>query len=609
MGAGRWPRARAGGPGGVPPALAGLGLVLLALLAHAPSLHGGFIVDDLHYVADNVLLDDLEGLRTIWTDPHRLLVYYPLTFTTFWVENQLCGRDPRCFHATNLALHALTALLAWRVLSRVAVPGAWLAAALFAVHPLHVDTVAWVAERKNVLSGALALGALLAWLEFERRSERAEHDARRAGLVWTAGLALFLAALLAKTPVLGLPLVAVLAVAWRRGSFARRDLAVVPWLVAGLALATITVVVERGVVEVGDEIPLLSLVERPLLAARTTWFYFGKLLWPDGLAFDYGRWATGAGEPANLAAALALAGLLGALWVGRRRFGLGPALAVVSFLILAAPALGLVRFYFHRYSFVAGHFVYLASLPILALVAAGASRSAAARLPRALAIALAAAAIGVLGTLTWRHAPDYRDHETLARATLEVNPDSWLAHNHLGNEAIRRRDFAAALAHLARAERVAPGRIETQLDLALAQMNLGDLVAAEASARRALAIRDAPLARRLLGDVHLRAGRFDDAAAEYRGALERDPETPRARAGLGIALARAGRASEAVGILEAVVREQPSNLAARTALAFALDALGRRNEAIAELDRALALAPGDPALRRNRELLAAPPPR
>lgn len=590
----------------MPPALAALGLVLLAALAHAPSLSGGFIVDDLHYVADNVLLDDLEGLRTIWTDPHRLLVYYPLTFTTFWLENQLCGRDPRCFHATNLLLHALTALLAWRVLARLAVPGAWLAAALFAVHPLHVDTVAWVAERKNVLSGALALGALLAWLAFERRSERGE---RRAARAWAAGLALFLAALLAKTPVLGLPVVAVLAVAWRRGAFARRDLAAVPWLVAGFALAAITVVVERGVVEVGDEIPVPSLVERPLLAARATWFYLGKLVWPAGLAFDYGHWATGAGEPANLAAALALAALLGALWAGRRRFGLGPALALVSFLVLAAPALGLVSFYFHRYSFVAGHFVYLASLPILALVAAGASRAAATRLPRAFGVALAAAAIGVLATLTWRHAPDYRDHEALARATLAVNPDSWLAHNHLGNEAIRRRDFAAAIAHLSRAERVAPGRIETQLDLALAQMNLGDLVAAEASARRALAIRDAPLARRLLGDVHLRAGRFDDAASEYRGALARDPDTPRARAGLGIALARAGRASEAARVLEAVVREQPSNLAARTALAFALDSMGRKSEAIAEIDRALALAPGDPALLRNRELLAAPPPR
>jgi Flp pilus assembly protein TadD len=606
MAAGRWPRMRADGARSVPPALAALGLVLLAVLAHAPSLNGGFIVDDLHYVADNVLLDDLEGLRTIWTDPHRLLVYYPLTFTTFWVENQLCGRDPRCFHATNLLLHALTALLAWRVLSRLAVPGAWLAAALFAVHPLHVDTVAWVAERKNVLSGALALGALLAWLAFERRSEGGE---RRAGLAWAAGLTLFLAALLAKTPILGLPLVAVLATAWRRGSFARRDLAAVPWLVAGLALAAITVVVERGVVEVGDEMPVPSLVERPLLAARATWFYLGKLLWPAGLAFDYGHWSTDPGEPANLAAALALAGLLGALWAGRRRFGLGPALAVASFLVLAAPALGLVSFYFHRYSFVAGHFVYLASLPVLALVAAGASRAATTRLPHALGVALAAAAIGVLATLTWRHAPDYRDHETLARATLEVNPDSWLAHNHLGNEALRRRDFAAAIAHLSRAERAAPGRIETQLDLALAQMNLGDLAAAEASARRALAIRDAPLARRLLGDVHLRAGRFDDAASEYRGALARDPETPRARAGLGIALARAGRASEAVPVLEAAVRAEPSNVAARTALAFALDSTGRKSEAIAEIDRALALAPGDPALLRNRELLAAPPPR
>jgi tetratricopeptide (TPR) repeat protein len=588
--------------------LAALALVALPLLAHAPALDGGWIIDDAQYVVDNRLLDDAPGLATIWREPKALKVYYPLVFTTFWVERHLCGIEPSCFHLTNLLLHAAVTLLAWWLLRRLAVPAAWLAAALFAVHPIHVDTVAWVAERKNVLSGLFALAALLLYLRFDERREAGRPDRR---WLYLASLASFLLAMLSKTAILGLPLVAGLLLWWRRGRITARDLApLAPMVLLGAALSVVTVVVEKGLVGGGDAIPSPPLVERPFLAARVTLFYLGKLAWPAGLSFDYGHWPTALAEPANLGAALALAGGIAALWAGRRRWGAGPLVAILAFLCLAGPALGLVTFYFHRYSFVADHFVYLPSLPILALYAGAGARLLGRRPRRWPGVVVAAAVLVALGATTWRHARDYRNHETLGRAIVRVNPSSWLGHNHLGNEALRRREFAAALDHLERAEQIAPGRIETQLNLALARMNAGDLAGAEQAARRAVSIRDgAAIAHLVLGDALLRAERFDEAVGSYTAALERDPRLPRALSGLGLAQSRAGRHEAAVATLTAALGEDPANVAARTGLAYSLAQLGRRDEAIAELERALALAPDDPRLRRNLELLRAGGPR
>ncbi|HSD66059.1 MAG TPA: O-GlcNAc transferase, partial [Vicinamibacteria bacterium] len=261
--------------------LAALGLLALSLLAHAPALDGGWIVDDAEYVVDNRLLDDTPGLARIWRDPGALPVYYPLVFSTFWVERRLCGLEPGCFHATNLLIHAGVALLAWRLLRRLAVPGAWLAAALFAVHPLHVDTVAWVSERKNLLSGLFALAALLLYLRFDERREAGRPDRR---WLYLASLASFLLALLSKTAIVGLPLVAGLLLWWRRGRATAHELApLAPMALLGALLSVVTVVVEKGLVGGGDLIPSPPLVERPFLAARAALFYLGKLAWPADL--------------------------------------------------------------------------------------------------------------------------------------------------------------------------------------------------------------------------------------------------------------------------------------------------------------------------------------
>jgi protein O-mannosyl-transferase len=577
-------------------------LASFAVVAHAPSLAGGWIVDDGHYVTENPLLNDAAGLATIWLQPSASSQYYPLTLTSFWIERQLFDLDPRAFHATNLLLHAAVAVMAWSVLRRLAATGSWLIAALFAVHPIHVDTVAWISERKNLLAGLLALLTIGLYLDFERR-----RDGDGGWRLYVGSLLAFVLAMLSKSAVVGVPVVLALLAWWRRGRLGPRGLVpLVPFVAVGAGLAALTVHLESRLVEVGDALATPALHERPLLAARAALFYLGKIVWPSGLSFDYGGWPTGAHEPVNLASALVLLAALVLLWVRREWWGRGPLVALLVFFVSAAPALGLVSFYFHRYGFVADHFVYLPSLPILALCVAAGERLLANGRRLWLGGAIASVVLAALAATTWSHAHDYRDHETLARAILRVNPSSWLAHNHLGNEALRRGDLAAALEHLERAEQAASGRIETQVNLALVRMNAGDLAGAEAAARRVIALRDgAEIGYRLLGDSLLRAGRFDAAVASYAAALERDPAALRSRAGLGLAQSRAGRHSAAVATLVTVLRDDPGNVAARTGLAFSLSALGRRDEAIAELERALSLAPDDPRLVRNLELLRA----
>jgi hypothetical protein len=120
-------------------------------IAYARVLDAGFVWDDFLYVVDNPTLRDLDGLRSIWLDPRANSQYYPLVFTSFWVEYHLWQLEPIGYHVTNVLLHAVDALLVWVLLRRLSLPGAWLAAAVFALHPTHVESVAWVSERKNVL--------------------------------------------------------------------------------------------------------------------------------------------------------------------------------------------------------------------------------------------------------------------------------------------------------------------------------------------------------------------------------------------------------------------------------------------------------------------------
>ncbi|MBI2827339.1 MAG: tetratricopeptide repeat protein [Planctomycetia bacterium] len=484
-------------PSAWPAWLAGAALVLLTLAAYSASIGNGFIWDDDFYVTDNLTLRSFDGLRRIWVEPGAVPQYYPLTHTSFWVEYHLWELHAPGYHAVNVALQALAAVLVWRLLVRLSVPGAWLAAAIFAVHPVEVESVAWITERKNVLSLVLALAGMLAYLRFappEEETPLAGRAAARPPWRWYAlALALFVAALLAKTVTVSLPAVLLVMYWWKRGRIGLVDVApLVPFFVVGAAMAGVTVWMEKSTVRAVGEDWNLSAIERMLVAGRALWFYAGKLVWPAELNFFYHRWKVDPYQWWQYVFPAAAVAVIVGPWLARRRIGRGPLAAALVFAGVLVPALGFFDVYPFRYSYVADHFQYHASIALIALAAAGgATWYARTRPPPKLAATATVAGVLVaLGALTWQRTRDYKDFMTLFQDIVAKDPESWIGHNNLGVVYLNRGHVVQAIPHFEEAIRLRPDYTETYNNLALALADQGEY--AEAIERLEEALRLKP---------------------------------------------------------------------------------------------------------------------
>jgi len=343
-------------------------------------LNGDFVWDDdawtLHL---EKLLRDFSGLKAIWTNLTALQQYYPLTATTFWVDYHLWGFWTLPYHIENLFLHLAAVVLFWRLLTRLEVPGAWFACAIFALHPMMVESVGWITERKNVLSQVLFLAALLCYGRFTNYW-RCEPDSQGQGpqplrtqrrdYAWA--LLLFVGAYLAKATTFCLPAVLLLLCWWRRGRLSLRIDIVpsLPFFGAAIGFGVLTSWLERTHVGASGPEWDLSFLQRSFIAGRALWFYVGKLLWPTDLCFIYPKWQVNPHIAAQwLWPVLAVATVL-ALWAARKSIGRGPLTAVLFFAGSLFPLLGFMNGYFMRYSFVCDHWTYLPSLGLIALAAA-----------------------------------------------------------------------------------------------------------------------------------------------------------------------------------------------------------------------------------------------
>jgi tetratricopeptide (TPR) repeat protein len=411
-------------------------IIALTVIAYWPALHAGFIWDDDQYVTGNALLNDVQGLWRIWI-PRQTPQYYPMVFTMFWIEHQLWGFDASKFHLVNVLLHAANALLVWRLARILKIPGAWLIGAVFALHPVHVESVAWITERKNVLSELFYLVAAIAYLRFDairfgdvsapgNRQIAKSPDRQKPWSWYIHSLVLFILALLSKSVTCSLPAALILMMLWQRKQLTIRRLApLVPFFVIGLVLALNTAMVERDHVKAIGPDFAFSFAERLSIAGRALLFYPAKLLWPQPLIFVYERWTIDASNvaaywPVALVTLIAIAAI-----VLYRRGVRGPGLALAFFAGTIFPALGFVNVYPMIFSFVADHFQYLASLGIIALVIGGLAWWL--DDSRRLAL-LGAMLLPILGFLTWQQAHAYRDLETLWLDTLAKNDSAWLAH-------------------------------------------------------------------------------------------------------------------------------------------------------------------------------------
>jgi Flp pilus assembly protein TadD len=465
---------------------------------------------------------------------------------------------------------------------------------LFALHPLHVESVAWISELKNTLSTTLYLAAALLYLRFDDTRERRHY---------AVALVLFVCALFAKTVTATLPAALLVVFWWRRGTLnVRRDvLPLVPFFVAGISAGLLTAWVERHLIGAQGAGFELSAIERVLIAGRAIWFYAAKLAWPSPLVFIYPRWDISTQAWWQYLFPIAVVAVLIAFWHLRGRTRT-PLAVMLLFCGALFPALGFIDVYPFRFSFVADHFAYLATIPVIALIAA-----TLARLPSRAPLIVGTILAFIFGALTWRQSGNYASAETLYRATLAENPDAWIAHNNLGKLLADDGRNAEARMHFSEAARLDP-------DVAEHHMNLGRLAIAEGSLAEAVQHLETGLRLQPanadglsnLGVALLRQKKIDAAIAKFQEALRIDPAHGEARENLasthlaeGVARAQAGDLANARTHFAEAARHRPDDAAIRYNLGTALLALGRYEEAATQLETALRLQPNFPEAEVN----------
>jgi tetratricopeptide (TPR) repeat protein len=560
-------------------------LVAAVLVAYQRVWHAGFIWDDDAHVT-RPGLQSLHGLWRIWFEPGATQQYYPALYSVFWAEHRLWGDSASCYHLANLLLHAGAACLLFRILRQLAVPGAFLGAALFALHPVCVESVAWISEQKNTLSAVFCLLAALAYIGYER-------GRRPPG--YALALVLFVLALLSKSVAATLPAALLVVFWWKRGRLSwGGDVApLLPWFALAAGAGSMTSWMERTHVGASGGAFALSLAARFLVAGRALWFYLGKLLWPVELTFIYPRWRVDAASPAQYLFPAAAVAVIAALWIIRKR-SRGPLAAALLFAGTLFPALGFINVFPFIYSFVADPVQYMAAAVALSAIAAGLAL-AAGRLPRdgrTLAGFAAACVVGVLAALTWRQCAMYADVDTLWTTTIARNPGAWMARNNLAASLLEKGQVDDAIAQVRSSLASEPRNSQAYVTLGDALAQKGRLGEALEQFGKALEIEPAnSIAQNNLGNALLRAGRVDEAIGHYQSALAAKADFAKAHANLGDAFLQTGRLDEALSEYMQALADDPDDAGAHANLGTALAQKGRLEEAIPHFQRALEITP------------------
>ncbi len=543
-----------------PRALAWLGAATLCastIFVYRPAWQGGFIWDDDQYVTHNYLLIAPDGLRRIWLSLDAPSQYFPLAYTILRIERSLWDLNPLGYHWVNILLHLGNALLVWRILARLKAPGAWLAATIFALHPVQVESVAWISELKNVLMGFFFLLTLLTWIEYLD----ATHKHRR--ILYVAALVLFLLALFAKATACTLP-AALLLILWLKKKPIRRRvlLETIPFVVLALGVGLVAVWWEKY--HQGTRM-LVSLgpVERLLIASRAVWFYLGKIFWPMKLTFIYPQWQIDATTPIAYLWLIAVVATVVIILYGRRYFGRSVEVAALFFATTLGPLLGFIMLYTFRYTFVADHYQYLASIGPIALASAGlVTLGRSSKTSQRLVGGISVAILICLVLLTWRQSATYRNLETLWRTTIAKNPGCWMAYNNLGVVQFENGNVEDAIDKYQQSLRLHPDYPEAHYNLGSALLQKGDVDEAIRQCEEALKIQpNEPDAHVVLGNAFMARQDVDQGIAHYVQALQLRPDDSNAHYNLGTALKQKGdverAAREYERALELEGRHQP----------------------------------------------------
>jgi tetratricopeptide (TPR) repeat protein len=561
-------------------------LVIATLVAYQPAWNGKPLWDDAAHLTYPEHRS-LAGLARIWTEPGATQQYYPVVFTVFWAEHKLWGDATLGYHLVSILLHAAAALLLLKILRTLQVPAAGLAAAIFALHPIQVESVAWISELKNTLSAVCYFGSALAYLRFDRTGNKA---------AYAGALALFVLGLLAKTVIATLPAALLVVFWWQRGKLSWKQdvLRLLPFFAAGITAGLFTSRMERQFVGAQGAAFDFSIVERFLIAGRAIWFYLGKLFWPADLIFSYPRWKISQTRGWQYLFPAAAALLLGALWV-LRRWRRGPLAALLFFIGTLFPALGFVNVFPFKFSFVADHFQYLACCgPIVA--ASVAIHAIFRRFGERTLLwerAFGAMLLAILGLLTWRQSRMYTDIETLWLTTIERNPDCWLALDDLGAVLYQKGQVDQAIVRFRSSLAIQPDNAEAENNLGAALAKKGQVDEAILRFQKAVALRpNFAEARRNLANALLGKGHAEEAIVQLQKATAERPDLAQLHSALGHALLQKGRVDDAIAQFQKTLEIQPDDEQAHFGLGIALRQKGRMDDAILQFQKAADIRPG-----------------
>ena len=614
--------------------LSALALGALIGVSYLPAmLWGGFVWDDRVFT-DAEPVREVSGLWRIWFSPNAIENeghYWPLVYSTFWLEHKLWGFAPTGYHVVNVLLHLANTLLLWRILRRLAVPGAWLVAAVFAVHPLHVESVAWVIERKDTLSALFYLAAVMMWLHYTDKPRPSRY---------ALAMLLFIAGMLSKSIVVTLPVALLILRWWKQGRVTSTDLLrLTPFFVVGLAIALADVAYQsREGVSLG-----YSVIERVLIASHALWFYIGKLLWPSALAVIYPLWDIRIDDPVGWLYFIGAGITIAALWLLRYRIGRGPLAGALFFGITLSPTLGFVDYGFMQFSFVADRFQYLAGIGAMAVVVGAAvhwvsRRPDERRIWERSGLCVATAVLLVLVVLTWRQAGNYRNELTLFTHVIALNPQARYAHLNLGSELMRRKRPEEALAAYQTSIAKVPDDVQPHYGAGRALRELGRFDKAEEAFLHALEIEPGHenslaslsdlwfiqrryeemlgLTQRIteldsgnaeawaaMGVALYSMGRHNEAEDSFKRALEISPRHTASVSGLGGVLFVQRRYEEMLAVLKILAEIEPESPDVYSNIGIALQQMSRYKEALENFDRALSLDPSHQNTLNNRALL------
>jgi protein O-mannosyl-transferase len=596
-------------------------LCVVTLIAYHPAWNGKPIWDDDAHITKPELRSS-SGLAKIWTQPGATQQYYPLVHSVFWLEYHLWGDSTLGYHLVTILLHFFSALLLVCILRRLAIPGAWFIAAIFALHPVHVESVAWISELKNTLSGVFYFATMLAYLKF---------DSERKRKYFIIAIGLFILGLLSKSVIATLPVSLLVVFWWKRGRLDWRhdSVPLLPFFTVGIASGLFTAWVEHTFIIGGEESTFaFTFVQRCLIAGRVVWFYLGKILWPVDLIFIYPRWNVSHAVWWQYLFPFATLLFAGVLWLLRKRWR-APLAAFLYFTVTIFPVLGFLNVYPFRFSFVADHFQYLACIGPIALSAAGIGSGFGllqGSLRRFLKPMLYVIVLLTLSVLTWKQSGVYADAETLYRTTIRKNPDCWMAHNNLGllltetnrtdeamthfrkaleinplyarahnnlgNLLMQINRTEEAMTHFRKALEINPDYAETHTNLGILLVKTNRTEEAMTHFRKALEINPNDVkAHNNLGNILLQTNRTDEAVVHFRKALEINPTLAEDHSNLGTLLLQTGRTDEAVVHFRKALEINPNLAEAHNNLGNILLQTGRTDEAVVHFRKALEINP------------------